>query len=145
MTSNLGSNFKSDSYGFANSEISKDSLKKHVNESVKDFFSPEFLNRVDELVIFNKLDQNSINRISKLMLDEFSKEALKKGFKFEFSDDVIKYISRIGFDTKFGARPLRRAIQKNIEDTLAVMLFEDKIKKNIKYTVDYEDGKIVLK
>ncbi len=145
MTSNLGTNFKSDSYGFANNEIAKDSLKKHVTESVKEFFSPEFLNRVDETIIFNKLDKNSINKISKLMLDEFAKEANKKGYKFEFTDKVIDYISEIGFDTKFGARPLRRAIQKNIEDVLAVMLFEDKIKQSKKYIVDYENDSIVLK
>ena len=144
MTSNLGTNFKSDSYGFGNTKIAQDALKKHVSDSLKDFFTPEFLNRVDETIIFNKLDKENINKISKLMLDEFIKDTSKKGFKFEFTDNVIEYISSIGFDPKFGARPLRRAIQKNIEDVLAVMLFEDKIKPNKKYTVDYIDGKLTL-
>ena len=140
MTSNLGTNFKNDSYGFGDKKIVSDSMKKHVEGAIKDFFTPEFLNRVDETIIFNKLDKDNIDKISKLMLDEFIKDTSKKGFEFEFTKNVIDYISDIGFDSKFGARPLRRAIQKNIEDVLAVWLFEGRIKPHKKYTIDYVDN-----
>ena len=144
MTSNLGTNFKNDSYGFANDKIEKDTMKKHVTDSMKDFFTPEFLNRVDETIIFNKLDKENINKITKLMLNEFVKDTSKKGFEFTFTDNVIHYISKIGFDSKFGARPLKRAIQKNIEDVLAVKLFEGKIKTNKKYTIDYINNELII-
>lgn len=144
MTSNLGTNFKNDGYGFSNKELESDMLKNKVNDSLKNFFSPEFLNRIDEIVTFNKLDKDSIYKITKIMIDEFILEASKKSYKFAVTDKVIKYISNIGFDTKFGARPLKRAIQKTIEDTIAIKSLKEEIKPNIDYTIDVESNNIIV-
>lgn len=144
MTSNLGTNFKNDGYGFSNKELESDMLKNKVNDSLKNFFSPEFLNRIDEIITFNKLDKDSIYTITKIMIDEFILEASKKNYKFTVTDNVVNYISSIGFDTKFGARPLRRAIQKTIEDTIAIKSLKDEIKPNKNYTIDIENNKIII-
>ncbi|MEG1705675.1 MAG: ATP-dependent Clp protease ATP-binding subunit, partial [Clostridia bacterium] len=145
MTSNLGTNFKSDGYGFTNNLLEKDLLNNKIDDSLKDFFSPEFLNRVDEIVSFNKLDKTSILNITKIMINEFLSEATKKGYNFKVTDNVINYISKIGYDPKFGARPLRRAIQKNIEDNISIQLLKGSILKNSEYSIDLIDNKIVVK
>ena len=144
MTSNIGTNFKNDGYGFGNKDIEKDMLKNKIDENLKNFFSPEFLNRIDEIISFNKLDKQSINKITKIMIDEFITETSKKGYKFKVTDDVITYISNVGYDTRFGARPLRRAIQKFIEDTIAIKYLKDEIKVNKNYTIDIQDEKIII-
>ena len=144
MTSNLGTNFKNDGYGFGNKDIEKNMLNNKINENVKNFFSPEFLNRVDEIISFNKLDKQSINKITQIMINEFISETSKKGYNFKVTDDVVSYISNIGYDAKFGARPLKRAIQKTIEDTIAVKYLKDEIKTNKNYTIDILDNKIIV-
>jgi ATP-dependent Clp protease ATP-binding subunit ClpE len=144
MTSNLGTNFKNDGFGFSNKEIETDMLKNKVNESLKNFFSPEFLNRIDEIVTFNKLSKESIKKITEIMINEFIAETAKNGYKFKVTDNVTNYISSIGYDTKFGARPLKRALQKCIEDTIAIKFLKDEIKVNKNYTIDFQDGKIVI-
>lgn len=144
MTSNLGTNFKNDGFGFGNKEIETDMLKNKIDSSLKNFFSPEFLNRVDEIISFNKLDKESINKISEIMINEFISETAKKGYKFKVTNEVIHYISNTGYDAKFGARPLRRAIQKTIEDTIAIKCLKDEIKTNKNYTIDVQENKIVI-
>lgn len=145
MTSNLGTNFKSDGYGFSNNLTEKNLLNSKIDDSLKNFFSPEFLNRVDEIISFNKLNKDNIKNITKIMINEFIGETAKKGYIFEVNDDVVNYISEIGYDTKFGARPLKRAIQKQIEDMIAIESLKGNIKQNKNYIIDFVDKKIVLK
>ncbi len=144
MTSNLGTNFKNDGFGFSNKELESDMLKNKIDNSLKSFFSPEFLNRIDEIVKFNKLGRESIKKIATIMINEFITETAKKGYKFNVTDNTLNYISDIGYDTKFGARPLKRAIQKYIEDTIAVKFLKDEIKVNKNYSIDFQDNKIVI-
>lgn len=144
MTSNLGTNFKSDSYGFGTIKDNKDILSSKVNDSVKEFFSPEFLNRIDDIITFNKLGKTELNEITKLMIKEFIAETSKKGYTFNFTDNVTNYISSIGYDPKFGARPLKRSIEKYIEDFIAIKSIKDEIKQKKEYTIDAIDNEIVL-
>jgi ATP-dependent Clp protease ATP-binding subunit ClpE len=144
MTSNLGTNFKNDGFGFSNKEIENDMLKNKIDSSLKNFFSPEFLNRIDEIVSFNKLSKETINKITEIMINEFLTETAKKGYKFSVTPNLINYISTTGYDPKFGARPLRRAIQKTIEDIVAVKCLKDEIKTNKNYTIDIQENKIVI-
>ena len=144
MTSNLGTNFKSDSYGFSSLTKDHEVLNSKVNESLKEFFTPEFLNRIDDIITFNRLTKENLNKITKLMIEEFLVETSKKGYIFKITDNVSEYILNKGFDPKFGARPLRRSIQKHIEDIIAMKAIKDEIKTRKEYTIDVLDNEIIL-
>ena len=145
LTSNLGTNFKSDGYGFANTHIENEMLENKTAEALKEFFSPEFLNRIDDIVTFNKLDVNAIFQIAELMIKELQKETKTRDILFEYTPEVVKFIADKGHSDKFGARPLRRAIQTYIEDILAVGFIKNEIKENKVYTLDVGNDKIIIK
>ena len=150
MTSNAGARniVEHHSIGFASKEDSKkdyEKTKSEVMSELKKIFRPEFLNRLDDIIVFKKLSNESIKKITKLMLDEFIKRVEKKNIKVIISDDVIKYISKVGFDDTYGARPLRRAIQTNIEDKFAEEMLDLNIKENSSVKIDLKDDKIVIK
>ena len=106
LTSNLGTNFKSDGFGFANKTQEEELLQNKVSEALKEYFSPEFLNRIDDVIVFNKLSHNNIIKIADLMLRELQKETAEKHILFEYTDNVVNYIVKKGYNDKFGARPL---------------------------------------
>ncbi len=147
LTSNLGTNFKSDGYGFANNHIENEMLENKTAEALKEFFSPEFLNRIDDIVTFNKLDDNTILKISELMIKELQADTKTKNILFEYTPEVVKFIADKGHSDKFGARPLRRAIQTYIEDILAVGFIKNEIKENKVYKLDVDkvNDKIIIK
>lgn len=150
MTSNAGARniVEHHSIGFASKEDSKkdyEKTKSEVMSELKKIFRPEFLNRLDDIIVFKKLSNESIEKITKLMLDEFIKRVEKKNIKVTISDDVIKYISKVGFDDTYGARPLRRAIQTNIEDKFAEEMLDLNIKENSSVKIELKDNKIVIK
>ena len=144
LTSNLGTNFKSDGYGFANTKIEEDLLESKTADALKDFFSPEFLNRIDDIITFKKLSYDNIIKIADLMLKELQKETKEKKVLFNYTENVTKYIVDKGYNEKFGARPLRRAIQKYVEDPLALEFIKGNIKEKQSYTIDIVDGKITI-
>ena len=145
LTSNLGTNFKSDGYGFANKQIEENLLNNKVQEALKEYFSPEFLNRIDDVITFNKLSKENILKITDLMLQELKKETKSRNIIFNYTDKVVEFISNKGYNDKFGARPLRRAIQKYVEDPLALEFIKGNLKENNDYVIDIEDGKICIK
>ena len=145
LTSNLGTNFKSDGYGFANKQIEENLLNNKVQEALKEYFSPEFLNRIDDVITFNKLSKENILKITDLMLQELQNETKSRNIIFNYTDKVVEFISNKGYNDKFGARPLRRAIQKYVEDPLALEFIKGNLKENKEYTIDIEDGKICIK
>ena len=145
LTSNLGTNFKSDGYGFSNKEIDESLLENKTADALKEYFSPEFLNRIDDIITFKKLSFDTINKISRLMLDELKEETKQKHILFDYSDEVAKFIANVGYNSKFGARPLKRAIQKYIEDLLAINFIKGNIKENTLYHLDVKDNKIIIK
>lgn len=124
MTSNAGSNLNNNSIGFAK-QSSIDSEK--MLGALKELFRPEFLNRVDETIVFNPLTESELLQIVDLLLEK-TKEALSsKEISLELSEDAKKYIASKGTDLKYGARPLRRAIQKLVEDEIAEMILREDV------------------
>ena len=149
MTSNAGARniVEHHSIGFISKEDSKkdyEKTKEEVMGELKKIFRPEFLNRLDDIIVFKKLSGESIEKITKLMLDEFVKRANNKNIEVSISDDVIKYISKVGFDDTYGARPLRRAIESNIEDKFAEAILDGNIKENSQVKINIKDDKIII-
>ena len=144
LTSNLGTNFKSDGYGFANKQIEADFLENKTRDALKEFFSPEFLNRIDDVITFNKLTYDNLLKISDILLKELQDETKEKNIIFEYNPEITKFIVDKGYNEKFGARPLRRAIQKYIEDLLAYEFIKGNIKENKTYTLSVQNDKISI-
>ncbi len=133
MTSNLGSSNFTEARRLGFSATSEDKSqeeksKEAVMKALRDNFRPEFINRLDEIVIFNKLSEADIEKITSLMLSEVGARIEKLGVSIEFSDEVCAHLAKTGFDIAYGARPLRRAIQQKIEDSFSTELLEGKIK-----------------
>ncbi|MNP62232.1 Negative regulator of genetic competence ClpC/MecB [compost metagenome] len=112
---------------------------------LKKLFRPEFLNRLDEIIVFKKLNKESVEKITRLMLNEFEKRIKDRDIKIDITDKVIEHISKVGFDDMYGARPLRRAIQSNIEDKFAEAILDGEIKDNSKVIIDIKDDKVDIK
>ncbi len=149
MTSNVGSKeiYKSGSLGFS---ISDDQnafldLKDKALSALKKVFNPEFLNRVDEVVVFHSLKKEHIGKIIDIMLEESNKPLEEKDMPFSITKSARNYIIETGYDEKYGARPLRRTIQKEIEDPLANTILKGVFKAGSRILVDFVDGKIVFK
>ena len=142
MTSNAGTNFKSNGIGFA--QEGYNILESRVKESLKEIFRPEFLNRVDEIIVFSSLLKEELYKIIDLMLKEVADEVKEKGMTIETSNEVKNFILRIGYDEKYGARPLRRTIQKYIEDEIAEQYLHKKFKAGSHIKVELKDDKIIL-
>jgi len=129
MTTNLGSKkiTQEQNTGFAISDdvdLGYTKMKDLVNSQLKEHFRPEFLNRIDDLIIFERLRPEGIKQITVLLLNELKTRMQKKNFELKYSDEVVDYISKIGYDKNLGARPLRRAIQSKIEDQISDMIIE---------------------
>ncbi len=147
MTSNVGAKKISQSgqgtLGFA-PDKSETADEKKIREAVmgelKNVFRPEFLNRVDDIIVFRQLKQDDINEIARRMLVNLSRRVKELDFELEFSDDAVNEIGKAGFDPVYGARPLRRAIQQKIEDKLSEEMLEGKLVTGKKYICTVENG-----
>ena len=144
LTSNLGTNFKNDGFGFANDKIESDMLVNKVESALKDYFSPEFLNRIDDTIVFNKLTKQDAEQITRLLVDEYINDIKKKHLDISYTDALVKFITEKGFNDRFGARPLRRAITKHIEDTIAYKYIKGEIKEKNKYMLDVQNNVVVI-
>ena len=149
MTSNAGiKNITEKKHiGFASKadkEKDYEDMKEDVNSELKKIFRPEFLNRLDEIIIFRKLDEASIEKITKLMLNEFAKRVKAQDIEVEFTDELVKHIAKVGFDDVYGARPLRRAIQREVEDKFAEALIDKIVTAKDKVKVDYIESKVAI-
>ena len=149
MTSNLGVK-KMQDFGagvgftnannvFANEELRKETLQKEL----KKFFSPEFLNRIDDVVVFETLKQDDVNKIVKIELEKLNKRLDSMKYMITFDDSIEKMISKVGFDEMYGARPLKRAIQDKVEDFISEEVLKGTIKEGVKYTLKTEDGETI--
>ncbi len=147
MTSNLGSEFISrmGTMGFVkNKKEGYESLKDKVNEALKERFSPEFLNRLDEIIIFNYLTKKEIQDIVQIELAKMAKRLEKKDIKIRISKDVENFLSEKGFDRNLGARPLKRVIQKFILDPLSLQIVIGEIKPGQRVSLGMKAGKITF-
>lgn len=145
MTSNVGAEKITDpktALGFGESNDGAKNIEQLVMNDLKKTFKPEFLNRIDEIIVFNQLEKDDIKEIARRMLGTLEKQLKELGTEVEFTDAAIDAISDAGFDKVYGARPLRRAIQTQIEDKLSEMILENKLGE--KCTVDYQSGEFVF-
>jgi ATP-dependent Clp protease ATP-binding subunit ClpC len=151
MTSNLGVKklmefgtgvgFNTASRAANTEEIKRDILKKEV----KNYFSPEFLNRVDEIVLFNSLNENDIHKIIEIEFVQLKDRLDELGYYINFDDSIYKHISKIGYDEEFGARPLKRAIQEQIEDFISENVLRKNIVLDKKYELYMKEDKVTLR
>ena len=116
-----------------------------TEERLKEVFRPEFLNRVDEIIVFNSLQKDELLQIVDLMLKDTIKALKQKDISFEISDEAKQFILDKGTNIKFGARPLRRAIQKYIEDEIAEMILRMEVVEGQTVKVELEDNKLVFR
>lgn len=142
MTSNAGSDFKGNAPGFTRDDRMASADK--VTAALREQFRPEFLNRIDEIITFNPLNHDVLLEILGKMLSEFSEMLLRRDIKFKISDEAREFILKRGTDIKNGARPLRRAIQKELEDKAARMIVTGEIKPYETLCVDAEEEKLLF-
>ncbi len=141
MTSNLGAENENSCYslGFTPENTADKFLKDKIIKSVKEYFKPEFINRIDEIVTFNRLSKADVYKITGNLLNELSERLKDNGTYIYFTDNVAKRIADIGFDEKYGIREIKRKIVSEIEDTVSEMIINGTIDKNIKTVCDYKD------
>jgi ATP-dependent Clp protease ATP-binding subunit ClpE len=143
MTSNAGTNMKSNGIGFSNEGYK--ALETTVRSVLKETFRPEFLNRVDETIVFTELSKDELKKIIDLMLLEVEEDVKANNMTITVSDEAKEFILEKGYDVKYGARPLRRTIQKYIEDELAEAFLKGIFKEGSRVCVSVEQGEIKLK
>lgn len=147
MTSNVGvsSLNQNPKIGFGTGDVEKEidnSNKEIINKAIKNAFAPEFLNRLDDIIMFNPLDKDAIKEITKILLDE-TKERLKNlGIEINYNKRVVDLLSEGGFSKEYGARPLERHITNKIDNQLAEEILEGKLSKDMKINLTVKEGKI---
>ena len=152
MTSNIGARLITDkkALGFAKNEEDKkaksdyENTKKEVMEALKRELRPEFINRIDEIIVFHKLTDKEIDKIIDIMLKEVEERLKAQKIKIEIMPEVKKLIASKGIDKNFGARPLRRTIQSVLEDRLAEEILDGNLQKNKLTKIGVKDEKIVV-
>lgn len=142
MTTNAGGEFKSGALGFNSSDDVK--LAENVDKSLKSFFKPEFLNRIDEIVTFQPLTREQLRKIIDLMLKDITSQLEQRGARLEMTDAAKEVILEEGYDVKYGARPLKRAIQKLVEDKLAQLSLSSDITDGTLIMVDAKDASLTF-
>jgi len=118
--------------------------KSYLKKELKNFFAPEFLNRIDDIVYFNSLSEADIKKVVKIEINELKTRMEDLNYKLNFDESVIDYISKVGFDPEFGARPIKRAITFNLENKISDGILYDTMLENTEYTVKYENNEIVI-
>ncbi len=151
MTSNIGSSHiqemleerlrKPAAYWVTGNE----ELKEKIMEDLKTFFKPEFLNRVDEIIVFNALTQDLLKQIVTIQVERMKKYIKEKNIDIQLTDKAKEYFAEIGFDPVYGARPLKRALQREILNPLSMKLLDRTFKDGDMVEVDFEDNKIIFK
>ena len=151
MTTNLGVKklqdfgtgvgFKTANNTYIEEEHKRDMLKKELQK----FFAPEFLNRIDEIIVFNSLKEEEIKQIVKLEIDRLIKRLNGLNYMITCDESVLELISKVGFDETYGARPIKRAIQDKIEDFISEEILNGNIIENENYVLTVEDENIKFK
>ncbi len=152
MTSNVGAHTikKQKTLGFAGNiedekRSSYEKMKENIIGELRRTFRPEFLNRIDEVIVFHALEQKDINEIVKLMIKDLENRMKELNIKLQVSEDAQKILAQRGFDPQYGARPLKRAITKTVEDKLSEEMLKGTISKNDRVLVETENEEIVFR
>ena len=137
LTSNIASNFIM--------ELKGEDRDVAVKNELKNYFKPEFLNRLDGTIIFNPLNEQGLISIVEIMFKELEKTLHNRGIKAILSEEAKKFIAKAGFDIVYGARPLRRALYELVEDKIADMILKDELQSGDEITIDSDGEKIIIK
>ena len=140
MTSNLGAQYLSNLKDGEDAE----SVFNLVMDEVKKAFRPEFINRLDEIILFNRLSKKNIDGIVKIQLNQLQKRLEEKGYKVEWTKELYDYLAEKGYDPVYGARPLRRVIQRDVENLLANEIIAGKIMPDKKFKVDVKNDQVIV-
>ncbi|HQH19359.1 MAG TPA: AAA family ATPase, partial [Bacteroidales bacterium] len=147
MTSNMGSHIIQEKFELLN-EINREQViaetRTALHEMLKKSIRPEFLNRIDEIIMFNPLTREEIQKIVELQLNILKTQLLQNCIKLTVSPDAIEWISQLGFDPQFGARPLKRVIQRKVLNELSKMILSGNIQKDAEIVLDFMDNKLVF-
>ena len=143
MTSNAGSSAKAATIGFFSG--TQEAMDQHVQSALKETFRPEFLNRVDETIIFKSLTREEIRSIVGIMIKDVFASLEEKHIKGSISKAACDRLAELGYDEKYGARPLRKAIRTNVEDPLSDMFLTGALKDVVSLKIDYRNDKFVFK
>ena len=147
MTSNAGAHTikKQRALGFGGQEDSEktyDAMRENIMDEVRQIFRPEFLNRVDEIIVFHALTETEIDQIARLLLDQVCLRLEDRGIQLEVGEEALRLISKAGYDLKYGARPLRRAIQRLVEDALSEEILLGDVRLGDRVLASVEDEKL---
>ncbi len=147
MTSNVGSAEKKEAFGFVSAKdddvISYEKMKDKLQDSLKNVFRPEFLNRIDDVIVFHSLTKEHIKQIVELMLKDLQKNIANQDIELVFSKNLIEYLIEIGYDPNYGARPLRRAIQKYVENAISNAILAGELAEGDTAKIDLDKEKKV--
>jgi ATP-dependent Clp protease ATP-binding subunit ClpC len=135
----VGIGFSSNSY--SNEEQKKEILKKEM----KNYFSPEFLNRIDDTIVFNSLNEDSIKQIVNIELTKLIKRLGELKLVFKFDDKLVSHIAKVGFDDTYGARPIKRAIQDQVEDLVSEEVLNGNVIEGKQYSLSVKSEKVFIK
>jgi ATP-dependent Clp protease ATP-binding subunit ClpC len=141
MTSNLGSDRIQ---AHARRNESFDELKADMDQILKHSLRPEFINRIDEVIVFRTLDKEQISEIAQLLLERTARRLHAQNIEVEFTVAAVEFMAEEGFDPEFGARPLRRTIQRRVDNELSRMVLEGSLNPGDKVRVDLEEGKLTF-
>ncbi len=147
MTSNIGARLiteKKTALGFGTASDENEDIKTTVTAELKKTMRPEFLNRLDEIIVFHKLQREDIKKIAAKLLAGLKSKLFSIGITVEFDESVTEAVAEAGFDPVYGARPLKRAIQSNVEDMLSEKILDGSVKKGDSFRLLYRDGKYVI-
>ena len=139
LTSNIGSEY------FLDKKSKKSDIQKKVLEKLQATMRPELINRLDEIIVFNSLSKEDMGKIVNIQLNELSKRLEQHQIKIKFDDTVKNWLGEIGYDPIYGARPLKRAIQKNLEDKIAKAIIAGEISPDSEHTVEYHNEEILIR
>jgi len=146
MTSNVGSRkthgIRGVGFGSDDADHNDQRVQGNIDADLRKTFSPEFLNRIDEIITFKSLDREDITKIVDILLDDVSQRLSNLEIAFEFTDECKDFLCERGFDPKMGARPLRRAIQKHVEDPLSEKLLRGEVTSRSRLVIDLDGAKL---
>ena len=147
LTTNLGVKKLQDfgtGIGFSNSYSNEEAKKHTLMKEMKNFFSPEFLNRIDDTIVFNSLSKDDIKKITEIELKKLTNRLTELKYNFIYDETLVDYLSKIGFDELYGARPLKRAIQDKVEDLISEEVLTGKLTENKTYQLKVEDETVKI-
>jgi ATP-dependent Clp protease ATP-binding subunit ClpC len=148
LTSNLGVKKLQDfgtGIGFSSNSYSNEEAKKQMlMKEMKNFFSPEFINRIDDTIVFNSLGQEEIKKITDIELNKLMTRLVDMKYKITYDESLVEYLAKIGYDELYGARPLKRAIQDKVEDLLSEEVLTGKIVEGKTYVIKVVDEEVII-